>query len=101
MSLGPFFRLPFTDLTGCMVNHQHYSRCAGFEMKMMDCLEAYGVERGKEKCKTLIEDFKECALRTKQKLRIREMRLERHRQYFAGERPREELYAKPPTDDSF
>lgn len=70
MSLGPFFRSPFTDLTGCVINHQTYGKCAEFEMNMMDCLEAYGVNRGVEKCKDLIADFQECAGMKKQILRF-------------------------------
>lgn len=70
MSLFPFFRSPFTDLTACMVNHQQYDKCGKFEMKMMECLEAYGMDQGKDKCKLLIEDFQECVGMNKQMLRV-------------------------------
>jgi NADH dehydrogenase (ubiquinone) Fe-S protein 5 len=70
MSLGPFIRLPFTDLTGSMINHQTHDKCGSLEMKMMDCLEAYGMDRGTRKCKDLIEDFQECAGMKKQLARI-------------------------------
>lgn len=70
MSLGPFFRSPLTDLTGCVINHQAYGKCAEFEMDMMDCLEAYGVDKGVIKCKDLIADFQECVGMKKQMLRI-------------------------------
>lgn len=66
---APFFRSPFTDLTGSLVNHQQYDKCGNMEMQMMECMEAYGYERGKLKCKDLIEDFHECYTMRKQILR--------------------------------
>ena len=70
MSLGPFFRSPLTDLTGCLINHQSGGKCAEFEMDMMDCLEAYGMDKGAVKCKDLIADFQECVSQKKQILRM-------------------------------
>lgn len=70
MSLSPFLRLPLTDLTGCLINHQTYDKCGKFEMKMMDCLEAYGAERGKKQCADLVADFQECVSMEKQLLRF-------------------------------
>lgn len=70
MSFGPFFRSPFTDLTGSLVNAQQYDKCGAYEMQVMDCLEAYGTERGKTKCQNLIEDFGECVGMRKQMLRF-------------------------------
>uniref|UniRef100_A0A1A9WKV3 Uncharacterized protein n=1 Tax=Glossina brevipalpis TaxID=37001 RepID=A0A1A9WKV3_9MUSC len=101
MSLSPFFRLPLTDLTGCLLNHQTYDKCGQFEMDMMECLEAYGAERGKIKCKELIDDFGECFNMRKQMLRIEAMRVERLRQYRNGERKKEELYAESPRIDAY
>lgn len=66
MALSPFFRSPFTDLTGCLVNHQTYDKCGKLELEMMECLEAYGIERGRSKCADLISDFHECVSMTKQ-----------------------------------
>lgn len=68
--VNPVLRSPFTDLTGCLVNHQNHDKCGLIEMNMMDCLEAYGAERGKVKCKDLIDDYKECSLMIKQNLRL-------------------------------
>lgn len=70
MALSPFFKSPLTDLTGCLINHQQYSKCGQFEMEMMECLEAYGLDKGKLKCKAIIEDYQECAGSHKQRLRI-------------------------------
>lgn len=70
MSVTPFFRTPFTDLTGCLVNHQQYDKCGEFEMKMIDCMEAYGVDKGIHKCRDIIADFQECSQMKKQLLRF-------------------------------
>ena len=66
VDIVPFLRSPFTDLTSCLVNHQNFGRCEEMEMRVMNCLEAYGVNRGMKKCKDLVEDFRECSSRRKQ-----------------------------------
>lgn len=67
--LSPVFRSPVTDLFGSVINHQQYGRCARYEMKMMECMEAYGLDKGKVKCVDMIDDFNECHYMTKQYLR--------------------------------
>lgn len=67
--LSPYFRSPFTDVFGSIINHQQYGKCATFEMNMMECMEAYGYDKGKVKCADLIDDFNECHSMTKQVLR--------------------------------
>ncbi|XP_053673287.1 uncharacterized protein LOC128723558 [Anopheles nili] len=101
MSLGPFFRSPFTDLTASMVNFQQYDKCGELEMASIDCLEAYGTVRGAKKCADLLADFQECAFMAKQIARFRAMRLERHRQGFNGERKGDDYYAPPPRVDAY
>ena len=64
-NITPFFRSPFTDFTGGLINAQHYDKCGEFELSMMECIEAYGQDRGKIKCRDLIEDFHECLTQTK------------------------------------
>ncbi|XP_065166782.1 NADH dehydrogenase [ubiquinone] iron-sulfur protein 5-like [Atheta coriaria] len=99
MSVCPWFRSPFSDLTAQLVSHQWYGRCADFELKVMECFEAYGLDKGMRECDTLIQDFKECQSRTKQRDRAMAMRMERHKQYFKGER--KEHYAESPRIDAF
>lgn len=65
----PFFRSPFTDLGGALVNAQHYDKCGELEMKMMECLEAHGAVRGQKVCADVIDDFHECFSLRKQQLR--------------------------------
>jgi NADH dehydrogenase (ubiquinone) Fe-S protein 5 len=69
MPLSPFWRTPFTDFGGGLINAQHYDKCGPFELDMMECLEAYGQDRGKIKCRDLIEDFHECLTMTKRNAR--------------------------------
>lgn len=65
IELTPFFRSPLTDFTGGLINAQHYDKCGEFEMNMLECIEAYGQDRGRVKCRDLIEDFYECIMQTK------------------------------------
>lgn len=118
--LSPYFRTPFTDIFGSMINHQQYGRCGKFEMKMMECMEAYGMDRGRVKCADIIDDFNECHNLTKQYLRqmviqqfacilfifnnklsylSQAMEAERERQYKAGEI--KEKYAPPPHPNAY
>lgn len=99
--LSPWFKSPFTDMTGALISHQWYGRCAKQEMKVVDCLEAYGLHKGFEKCEALIEDFRECSSQQKQMLRTTTMRYERQRQHWTGERSKDNLYAPPPKPDSY
>lgn len=69
LSVTPFIRSPFTDLAGGLLNAQYYTKCGELELKMMECLEAYGLNRGNIKCNDLIEDFQECYTMRKQQLR--------------------------------
>lgn len=101
--LSPYLKSPLTDMTGVVTSHQWgNSQCKELEMKTLDCLEAYGLDRGIKKCDELIKDFGECSTKRKQIERINIMRMERHRQHFAGERSKEDKYSKnPPPPDSF
>ncbi|XP_059622390.1 NADH dehydrogenase [ubiquinone] iron-sulfur protein 5 [Phlebotomus argentipes] len=101
MSGQPFLRNIFTDLTASIPNCQHYDKCGEREIDMMECLEAYGTDRGRLKCADLIHDFQECVGRKKQILRFHAMRSERHRQWWKGERSSEEHYAKAPRVDAY
>lgn len=101
MSVTPWLRSPLTDLTGNLLTHQWYGRCAELEMNLMECLEAYGKERGTQKCKDYIQDFKECSNRELQTRRAMAMRYERQRQYYTGERKEADRYAPAPPPESY
>ncbi|XP_063220865.1 NADH dehydrogenase [ubiquinone] iron-sulfur protein 5 [Bacillus rossius redtenbacheri] len=100
MAVNPIFRSPFTDLTATLLVHET-NKCTPLEMRLMSCYEAYGLDRGADKCRDLAEDFSECCTNFKQVMRVEEMQKERERQYKAGERSKEERYAKTPVLDTY
>lgn len=99
--IAPAFRTPMTDLVGSVMTHQTGSRCADFEMRAMECLEAYGVQRGRVRCVDYLDDLRECTFKIKQLARVSEMRVERHRQWLMGERSSEDHYAPPARSDAY
>ncbi|VVC92765.1 unnamed protein product [Leptidea sinapis] len=98
MSISPFFRSPFTDITGGMISHQMLGNCQKEEMRYMDCLEAYGLDRGRGKCLHLFGDFHECQTKTKQFQRFVAMRKERERQIAEGKLKGDNEYVSPRVD---
>ncbi|XP_026321059.1 uncharacterized protein LOC113231101 [Hyposmocoma kahamanoa] len=98
MSLSPFFRSPFTDITACLISHQTFGKCQKEEMRYMDCLEVYGLERGRVKCERLFADFHECQTNTLQFKRFMAMRAERDRQIAEGKLKGDEKFVTPRID---
>lgn len=45
---------------------QKQQECGDLEQDTLECLEAYGVRRGKKLCNDFLEDYKECMLQTMQ-----------------------------------
>lgn len=68
--LTVYFRTPMTDIFSQINSHQQYDKCAKFELQMMECMEAYGADKGRLKCSDYIEDFNECAKNAKTFLRM-------------------------------
>lgn len=97
----PWLKCFMTDLTGDHFSSQYFGRCANLELKVLDCMEAYGLHRGLKKCEDLMLDYKECVHRIKQFNRVEAMRNERYRQWHSGERSKENRYAPGPKDDSY
>ncbi|XP_059472533.1 uncharacterized protein LOC132194943 [Neocloeon triangulifer] len=97
----PFLRNPVSDITGYMLNAQH-TKCAEFEMRMMECFEAYGVERGGKHphCQALAADFKECLTNDKAMRRFEAMWFERQKQYYLEGKLKDKHYAPAPKADS-
>ena len=94
--VSPAFRNIFSDPFGQIINCQWHGECADIEMKAVECMEAYGMDRGLQKCTDLLADFRECLNRDKQIRRLETMRNERNRQYWDGERSKQNRYAEPP-----
>ncbi|XP_011557069.2 NADH dehydrogenase [ubiquinone] iron-sulfur protein 5 [Plutella xylostella] len=97
-TISPFFRSPFTDLTGGMVSHHLLGRCQRQEIRLMDCLEAHGLDRGMRECGALIDDYRECHTLRKQFQRFMAMRAERERQIAAGILTGDKKYVSPRVD---
>jgi len=59
-------------------------RCADFDMRHQECLEAYGNHPDTRPCQLYRDDLYECMNHNKQKARWLAMREERDRQFKAG-----------------
>jgi len=98
------FRTPFTDMTG-PIGHQCHGPCMAYNLRWLDCLEAYGQIQGKEKCKLIFQDFAECVGQWKQLQRVEHMKDERDRQWvrgMLGKGPKIDLWSKDvPSYDAF
>ncbi|KAA0197276.1 hypothetical protein HAZT_HAZT002529 [Hyalella azteca] len=88
----PFIRTPLTDLGAHMFTHQSGTTCCDFEMRMVECVEAYGIGQAEAKCKDYFDDLAECMLSTKAWNRHKAMERERKRQVAAGELNKEDRY---------
>lgn len=98
---GPFSRNPLTDLGGGIMTHQSFIKCNDFEMRAVECIEAYGAAKGRAKCQDYLDDLRECMFETKQIARVQAMRIERHRQWITGERKSEDHYAPAARVDGY
>merc|ERR1711915_709027 len=98
---APAFRTPFTDLTGGVLTHQSSDKCPHFEMNFVKCVEAYGHDKGKDKCQDYLDDLRECLNEQKQLARVGIMRAERYRQFAFEDRKYKDLYAPGARIDGF
>lgn len=61
--------LPTSDISSSLFTQQT-GKCADFEMRYVDCLEAYGYPHGLAKCQDYLDDLTECSLRIKQVMNL-------------------------------
>ncbi|XP_011635130.1 uncharacterized protein LOC105425858 [Pogonomyrmex barbatus] len=94
---APLFKGPPTDIFLNLRNLQAMERCAKYELHFMDCMEAYGYHKGREKCRLIYEDMCECIFKVKRRRRIQAMNAERERQFWSGER-KNRYEETPPLD---
>ncbi|GAB6033023.1 NADH dehydrogenase [ubiquinone] iron-sulfur protein 5 [Chamberlinius hualienensis] len=93
-------RIPVTDIVGQTLTRQNpMDRCRDFELRVVECAEAYGTRLGVQRCRDYFDDLQECLMQRKQLLRIDAMEKERQRQYKSGERPVK--YLPDPKQDVF
>ncbi|KYN26999.1 hypothetical protein ALC57_03341, partial [Trachymyrmex cornetzi] len=95
----PLFKGPPSDIFLHVRNLQGHKQCGPYELMYIDCMEAYGYHRGKEKCRLILEDMYECIMGIKRRRRLLAMDLERKRQFRNGER--EKLYDETPPLDLY
>lgn len=75
--------------------------CGDMELNAAECLEAYGVWKGQEKCAKYLEDLTECKLNTIQQARSIVMNLERAKKIAKGEIALKDRFGKPYPWDSY
>ncbi|KZC06445.1 hypothetical protein WN55_10355 [Dufourea novaeangliae] len=84
-TINPLRNRIFNDLNAAY-NAQTHPVCKNFELRLADCVEAYGFKKGEEKCNLLVLDLKECLYRTKRQKRIQMIQAVRREQMKKGER---------------
>ena len=82
----PAFRTPWTEALGSTYNYQDHPFCRDFELRLANCVEAYGWYRSQEKCTLLFKDLEECLYSQKRNKRISLMQQERARQSKKGQK---------------
>ncbi|XP_012222101.1 NADH dehydrogenase [ubiquinone] iron-sulfur protein 5 [Linepithema humile] len=95
---APLFKTPITDVFFHVRNLQCLKECAHYELQLIDCMEAYGYHKGKEKCRLILSDMYECGVKFKRAQRVMTMMAERDRQLESGEKKE---YAKAPPLDVY
>ncbi|XP_011502399.1 PREDICTED: uncharacterized protein LOC105365839 [Ceratosolen solmsi marchali] len=81
----------------CYGTEKHY--CVNFELRMIDCLEAYGMYKGMKECEDFITDINECLWSLKSRKSVFKVREELISQYKKGER--KDCFAKSPLFDIY
>ncbi|KYM96480.1 PREDICTED: uncharacterized protein LOC108779390 [Cyphomyrmex costatus] len=94
----PMFKGPPTDVFHYARNIQNNKQCGPYELMYVDCMEAYGYHKGKEKCRLILEDLYECIMGIKRRRRLFAMEMERKRQLIDGERKQFYEEHTPPLD---
>lgn len=88
---GPLIRFPLTEILSINLHSQHENRCNNFELRLAECIEAYGFYKGIEKCGAVLNDFQECMTQEKRRSRYELICAEFIRQVEAGERNYEKV----------
>lgn len=75
--------------------------CGDMELNYVECLEAYGVAKGKRMCYKYQEDLQECLSANIRKMRETIMYNERVKQLASGKRSLDEFYVERIPYDSY
>lgn len=98
----PLVTTSITAQSAQLSNAQLIPQCAKFELKAVECYEAYGLHGGikKQLCQDYVDDLKECIFHEKSFSRLILMHNERKRQYKEGLRKKEDIFAPSPAQDT-
>ena len=101
----PVKGIAFEMLTGLHMQapqaNGHREACADFELNAVECLEAYGVKMGYDRCWKYFEDYKECQFRSMAESRANYMNLIRAKKVLSGELPLNRITTETPPYDSY
>lgn len=75
--------------------------CTDMELNMMECLEAYGLSKGRLMCQKYMEDYRECKMPRLRVMRANIMRQERLKKVINGEIPWQKPWGKPYNYDAY
>ena len=84
-----------------IVDNQYGNRCAELVMDLTQCFEAYGMIKGREKCKVIQDDIHECNRFKIREKAVNEIYRVRAKKLWKGELKREDAYLEPAPANSF
>jgi len=88
----PLMRNFVTDAFALSNTQQGSNKCPDFELRLVECYEAYGRTKGNTLCRDFYDDLYECTFKEKQMNRLAAMDEQRQRLVAAGEITKEEMY---------
>jgi len=80
----PLVRSPLSDVTAAIGHQDGNEECLPFQLRYIDCCEAYGNVQCRQKCKYYYQDYVECATQWKQHARISDMTAQHYHMWFKG-----------------
>jgi len=88
----PIIKNYVTDLFALAFTQQSEARCPDFELRLVECYEAYGRRKGNIMCRDFYDDLYECITREKQMKRLDAFDEQRKKLIAAGELTKEDQY---------
>jgi len=99
----PWLWSPFTDMFSSWFTNCN-NRCGKFELEALECMEYYGLKKGKIICKDIYEDFMECRwkrLESKRNWAMKTKHFQRYYEYKNGKREWDTVYIPVPKAHAF
>lgn len=95
---GPLSEANLGDHAQVTNDEGRIQRCSMFELNATECLEAYGIHKGRELCSKFFEDFQECRTGKMAELRRNIMMAEMYKKILKGEKKLKDRYLNTPWD---